>query len=440
MKQQIIWHDFYCFNPYVLNSLYCPDLLKEALTKIEQFRKIRSYTESICKNLEPEDLQLQPSDFASPAKWHLAHTTWFFETFLLKKFSKRYTDFDASYNFYFNSYYESIGKRTPRPHRGLMSRPLAKEVFAYRDYVNKHMELLLDDMTGQENELCMLLEVGFQHEQQHQELLLTDIKYSLSLNPVYPCVIDLSENEPIEHLFPAAAESLSKNLAGQQVSEPEAWIRFPEGIQHTGAGAEGFSFDNEHPRHRVFVEAFSLRKQLVSNGEFLQFMNEGGYEDFRHWHADGRAWVLENEVVSPLYWIKQDGMWFHYTLNGLSSLNMLAPVTHISFYEAFAFAEWAGMRLPTEEEWELASSQLDWGKRWEWTGSAYLPYPGYTHAEGALGEYNGKFMINQMVLRGASIATPENHSRPTYRNFFNPHHRWQFTGIRLAKKHGHIIK
>ncbi len=417
-----------------------PDLLIQSLTRTEQFQEIRAHTESICKNLEPEDLQLQPSDFASPAKWHLAHTTWFFETFLLKKFSKRYTDFDASYNFYFNSYYESIGNRTPRPHRGLMSRPLAREVFAYRQYVNRHMELLLDEMTGQESEFSMLLELGFQHEQQHQELLLTDIKYSLSLNPVYPAVIDLNENDPIIGLFPATEERSVKNLAGQQVMDAEPWMHFSEGIQQIGAGTEMFSFDNEHPRHRVFLEEYSLRKQLVSNGEFLQFMNEGGYEDFRHWHADGRAWVLENEISSPLYWIKQNGMWSHYTLNGLSPLNLQAPVTHISFYEAFAFAEWAGMRLPTEEEWELASGQLDWGKRWEWTASAYLPYPGYSHAEGALGEYNGKFMVNQMVLRGASIATPENHSRSTYRNFFNPHHRWQFTGIRLAKKHGHIIK
>lgn len=433
--------------PIVLQNRILP--LSHLKNSIERFRLVRRHTGSICAKLEAEDLQIQAAEFASPAKWHLAHTSWFYETFMLKKYLPGYRDFNPAFNFFFNSYYESVGKRTPRPHRGLMSRPLATEIFAYRAYIDLHMEELLNLPVSGQDELKMLFELGLQHEQQHQELLLTDIKYALSLNPLYPEVVDLNENA---------------RASGSAGTGSTAWHNFDEGIYLIGASSDpagafaqdpgsteaeasldaddsgntGFSFDNEHPRHRVFLENFSLRKTLVTNGEYLQFMNEGGYNDFRYWHADARPWIAENEISAPLYWIKSSDNWLHYTLSGLQPLELSAPVTHISFYEAFAFAEWAGMRLPTEQEWEAAAGSLNWGQRWEWTSSAYLPYPGYEHAEGALGEYNGKFMINQMVLRGASIATPASHSRITYRNFFNPPLRWQFTGIRLAKKHGTI--
>lgn len=397
-------------------------------TLFERYHLVRKHTESICKNLQPEDLQLQASDFASPAKWHLAHTSWFFETFLLKPHLPDYHVFNESYNFFFNSYYESVGKRNPRPNRGLMSRPYATEIFSYRKYIDEHMEILFSGEQFVDAEFIMLFELGLQHEQQHQELLLTDIKYALSLNPLFPAVYDLQENKSSDK----SILSIGAN------SNIDAWINFEEGIYEIGASGAGFSFDNEHPRHRSFLQSYSVRKNLVTNGEFLEFMIAGGYDNFNYWHADARPWINENEIISPLYWIKQGENWFHYTLNGLCPLNLSAPVTHISFYEAFAFAEWSGMRLPTEQEWEIASTKFNWGERWEWTSSAYLPYPGYEHATGALGEYNGKFMVNQMVLRGASVATPASHSRLTYRNFFNPPLRWQFTGIRLARKHGTI--
>lgn len=397
-------------------------------TLTERYHLVRKHTASLCKNLQPEDLQLQASDFTSPAKWHLAHTSWFFETFLLKPYLPGYHEFNESYNFFFNSYYESVGKRNPRPNRGLMSRPYATEVFSYRKYVDEHMEKLLAGDQLDDAGLIMVFELGLQHEQQHQELLLTDLKYALSFNPLFPAVYNLQENRGGD----------KSELAFAPISNTDAWINFEEGIYEIGASGVGFSFDNEQPRHRSFLESYSVRKNLVTNAEFLEFMNEGGYDNFNYWHADARPWINENEIISPLYWIKQGDDWFHYTLNGLTPVNLLAPVTHVSFYEAFAFAEWSGMRLLTEQEWEIASTKFNWGERWEWTSSAYLPYPGYEHAAGALGEYNGKFMVNQMVLRGASVATPASHSRLTYRNFFNPPLRWQFTGIRLARKHGTI--
>ena len=408
-----------------LKNTVLTEQLSNTLT--EQFRLVRKHTESICKNLHPEDLQLQASDFASPAKWHLAHTSWFFETFLLKPYFAGYNEFNETYNFFFNSYYESVGKRNPRPNRGLMSRPYATEVFSYRKYVDEHMLILLSGEQFDDAGFTMLFELGLQHEQQHQELLLTDIKYALSLNPLFPAVYDLHENRIEDHIEFFEAHS-----------HDNAWISFEEGIYEIGASGSAFSFDNEHPRHKSFLASYSVRKNLVTNREFLEFMNSGGYSNFNYWHADARPWINENEISSPLYWTKKENEWFHYTLNGLTPLNLDAPVTHISFYEAFAFAEWFGMRLLTEQEWEIASTKLNWGTRWEWTSSAYLPYPGFEHAAGALGEYNGKFMVNQMVLRGASLATPASHSRPTYRNFFNPPLRWQFTGIRLARKHGTI--
>lgn len=443
------------------NNILSPSLLN---TLNERYQLVRNHTGDICKNLQPEDLQLQASDFASPAKWHLAHTSWFFETFLLKPHQAGYKEFNPAYNFFFNSYYESVGKRNPRPNRGLMSRPLVSEIFSFRRYVDSQMALLLDTDKFKDPELMMLFELGLQHEQQHQELLITDIKYALSLNPLYPAVLDLKENkgnlvaESVHYSgesaynkdsFHSGESAFNRNSShsgdtghtadlADSGDTAHTFIDITGGIFEIGARGEAFSFDNEHPRHRTFLESFSVRKGLVTNGEYLAFMNSGGYENFNYWHADARPWIADNEISAPLYWLNQDGKWFHYTLNGLSPLNLNAPVTHISFYEAFAFAEWAGMRLLTEQEWEVAAPELNWGERWEWTSSAYVPYPGYQHAAGALGEYNGKFMVNQIILRGASIATSPCHSRITYRNFFNPPLRWQFTGIRLAQKHGNI--
>ncbi|MEJ7847231.1 MAG: ergothioneine biosynthesis protein EgtB [Pyrinomonadaceae bacterium] len=379
----------------------------------ESYEAVRAHTERLCEPLEIEDYIPQPSIDVSPPKWNIAHTTWFFEEMILKKFVPDYKVFDENFGFLFNSYYNSIGTRTVRDHRGDLSRPTVKHVFEYRKYVDEVMlELLSHEVSGELFELVIL---GINHEQQHQELFLTDLKYTLSVNPLFP-VYDKNFNE-IE-----CAES-----------KASAFVEIEEGIYVIGHSGEGFHFDNELGRHKVYLRDFAISRNLVTNAEFLIFIAEGGYKDFRYWHSEGWDWVNKNEVYSPLYWHEKDGEWFNFTLAGLQTLNMDAPVSHLSFYEAAAFAEYKGMRLPTEFEWEAASGEFDWGLRWEWTGSAYLPYPGFSKPPGAVGEYNGKFMINQMVLRGASIATPPGHSRKTYRNFFHPHLRWQFNGIRLAK-------
>lgn len=381
------------------------------------YTDVRSYTEKLCEPLETEDFIPQPMVDVSPARWNIAHTTWFFEEMILKRFVPGYKVFDPNFGFLFNSYYNTIGERTPRDNRGALSRPTVAEVFAYRKHVDEHIHTLL---TGDvESEICDLVILGLNHEQQHQELFLTDIKYTFSVNPLFP--------------------AYRPGFAPEELSEPPAsaggsvFTELEGGIYEIGHTGDEFSFDNELTRHKVYLNDFSISERLVTNGEFLEFINDGGYRDHRLWHAEGWDWVNQNYIVSPLYWHESDGEWSHFTLGGLRKLPPESPVCHVSFYEAAAFAEWKGMRLPTEFEWEAASSKLDWGKRWEWTNSAYLPYPGFSKAAGAVGEYNGKFMVNQMVLRGASIATPSNHSRPTYRNFFHPHLRWQFTGIRLAK-------
>jgi ergothioneine biosynthesis protein EgtB len=378
----------------------------------DYYRSVRAHTELLCEPLEIEDYIPQPVVDVSPPKWNIAHTTWFFEEMILKKFMPDYEVFDKNFGFLFNSYYNSIGDRTKRDHRGALSRPTVKQVFEYRKYVDAQMiELLGDPISNEVGELVIL---GLNHEQQHQELFLTDLKFTFGQNPLFP----------VYHPDFAFDEAATGN---------GGFIEIKGGIHEIGYVGDGFCFDNELARHRVNLEDFAIANRLVTNGEFLEFMNAAGYSSHQWWHSDGLDWIRNEGVNKPLYWYHADNRWRHYTLAGLRDLALDAPVTHVSYYEAAAYAEWKGCRLPTEFEWEAASSQFDWGKRWEWTNSAYLPYPGFKKAAGAVGEYNGKFMINQMVLRGASVVTPEGHSRPTCRNFFDPQLRWQFTGIRLAK-------
>lgn len=384
----------------------------------EEYAAVRQYTEHLCESLEIEDYIPQPTVDVSPAKWNIAHTTWFFEEMILKTFVSNYRIFDPAFGFLFNSYYNSVGERTARDNRGDLSRPTVKRVFEYRKYVDEQMSALLlrDDLA--EPDLVELVTLGLNHEQQHQELFLTDLKFTFAQNP----------------LLPVYRENFAPEELPQDLSSAEAnFVSLPEGIYEIGHKGDSFCFDNEMSRHKVYLHKFDISDRLVTNTEFLEFINDGGYKSHTLWHAEGWDWISREGMQSPLYWHKRDGEWHHFTLGGLRGLHLNAPVCHVSFYEAAAFAEWKGMRLPTEFEWETANEKFAWGSRWEWTNSSYLPYPGFAKPAGAVGEYNGKFMINQMVLRGASIATPPGHSRPTYRNFFHPHLRWQFTGIRLAK-------
>lgn len=379
---------------------------------LDQFQKTRRHSVDLCSPLEIEDYIPQPVDFASPPKWHLSHSTWFFEEMVLKKFIPDYKVFNPHFSFLFNSYYQTLGDRAIRTERGVITRPTVAEVYKYRDYVDSHIsELLQKDDNPHLHELIIL---GINHEQQHQELLITDLKHTFSYNPTFPVY------------------QQGFNLTAQS-NEEEGWVKINEGMYSIGFKGEGFHFDNEEGNHDVFLSEFEISKGLVTNADFLEFIEDGGYSNFKFWLDEGWSWVNENQIKSPLYWKKVDGAWFTYTLEGLKALQPDHILTHISFYEAQAFATWKGHRLPTEFEWEAASPQLKWGKRWEWTYSAYLPYPNFKIAEGAVGEYNGKFMIGQMVLRGSSTATPKGHERLTYRNFFQPKHRWQVTGLRLIK-------
>ncbi|MBW1294398.1 ergothioneine biosynthesis protein EgtB [Aquimarina litoralis] len=373
----------------------------------------RAHTEEICSPLQTEDYVVQPIVDVSPPKWHLGHTTWFFEEFILTKYKTDYKRFHEDFAFVFNSYYESIGKRVVRTNRGNLSRPTVNEVYEYRDYVTNHLQVLLEDINVSE-ELRSLLEIGIHHEKQHQELLLTDIKFILGNNPLLPKYSDTFSESP-------------------NINSSNVYHDINEGIYEIGYKGDEFCYDNELGVHKVFLEAYSIADSLVTNKEYLDFITDKGYEDSLLWHAEAWDWINSKQIKSPLYWHKMDGQYQQYTLQGLKTLDLIAPVTHISYYEAFAFAQWKGERLPTEFEWEVAHKFFDWGLRWEWTESAYLPYPNYSKAPGALGEYNGKFMVNQKVLRGGSIATPQNHTRPTYRNFFHPQLRWQFNGLRLVK-------
>lgn len=382
------------------------------MTFLERYKTVRQRTEDICAPLETEDYVVQPVADVSPPKWHIGHTTWFFETFVLKSYVEGYEEFNSDYNYVFNSYYETVGARVIRTDRGNLSRPTVKDIFRYRKYVDNAMcELLSSNYNEDLNEL---LELGFNHEEQHQELLLTDIKYILGNNPLFPAY-----NSPVSEHHP--------------INSRKEWVRFDEGIYEIGFNGQGFCFDNELGRHKVFIPEFSIASDMVSNRDYIEFIKAGGYQDFRHWHAEGFDWVKNSSVVAPMYWHFIDGEWMHYTFQGLQPVNTDAILNHISFYEASAYASWKGMRLPTEFEWEVASNKITWGSRWEWTESAYLPYPGFKKAPGAIGEYNGKFMVNQKVLRGSSEVTSPGHSRTSYRNFFHPHLRWQYTGIRLAQ-------
>ena len=366
---------------------------------------------SICKPLKTEDYSLQPEIFVSPPKWHLAHSTWFFEQFVLSNFKEDYSNYDDDFAYLFNSYYNNAGQRVLRPNRGLMSRPTVKEVYDYRRYVDKHM---VDFISGNPSSKAQeIIALGIQHEQQHQELFYYDIKYILGHQPTFP--------------------SIENQLRLAEIEQAPNWITIKEGIYNIGHNDDSFCYDNELGRHKVFLNEFEISEQLVTNQDYIAFIEAGAYQNFNLWHAEGWDFIQQHNIKAPEYWHNVDGKWQQYTLNGFHEINLNEPVNHISFYEAHAFAEWKQMRLPTEFEWEIASKYLKYGQLWEWTNSAYLPYPNYSKAPGALGEYNGKFMINQMVLRGASVATVDNHSRPTYRNFFHPEMRWQFSGIRLVK-------
>ena len=430
-----------------------------------RFAAVRALTEALAAPLSDADATLQSMDEASPAKWHLAHTSWFWESFLLREHAPGYRLFDAEWPFLHNSYYEAEGARIARCSRGLLSRPSLAEVLAYRAHVTEAMQALLGDPEHQS-----LIELGLAHEQQHQELLLTDIKHALWRNPLGPAMWQNHPSPSGEGTGVGPVTEGPRLLAGTAPTPTPTptptpplkgrgleWRSHPGGIAHVGRQADGFAFDNEGPAHRVLLEPFALAARLVTNGEWEQFIAEGGYGDARLWLSDGWAWVQREGIAAPLYW--RDGE--HFSHAGWQARDPDAPVTHISFYEADAFATWAGARLPNEFEWEavargqdgaapehdpLSGNQLDtaapplpvggeglFGDCWQFTRSAYLPYPRFRPAAGAVGEYNGKFMSGQVVLRGASCATPRGHSRASYRNFFYPHQRWQFTGLRLAK-------
>ena len=387
------------------------------------FTETRAHTERICKPLQIEDYVVQPIPDVSPPKWHLGHTTWFFEEFILKHYSPGYTLFSDDFAFVFNSYYESIGKRVVRTDRGNLSRPTVEQVYAYRTYVTEALTDLMNlDPSSEVNEL---LTIGIHHEKQHQELLLTDIKYILGNNPLMP-------------LYDGDIR-FGEMPTNKQASDPKhtatktKWLSISEGVYQIGHQGSDFCYDNELGRHKVYLHDYQISEDLVTNRDWIAFIEDDGYNKTLLWHAEGWDWRQTNDIKAPMYWHLIDGSWHHYTFDGLQKVNSSSPITHISYFEAFAFAQWKEQRLPTEFEWEVASEHFDWGSRWEWTESAYLPYPGYTKAPGALGEYNGKFMVNQKVLRGGSLATPSNHTRNTYRNFFQTHTRWQFSGLRLAK-------
>ncbi|RGP41063.1 Hercynine oxygenase [Altererythrobacter insulae] len=390
-----------------------------------RFRETRRLSEALVEPLSDADATIQSMEDASPAKWHLAHTTWFWETFLLRDHADSYQLYDQQFPFLFNSYYEAEGERIARFSRGLLSRPTLQQILDWRAHVDAAMEALLDDPAHAD-----LIALGIAHEQQHQELLLTDIKHALYQNPLGPAMLD-----------PSSAGT-GNRVAG--------WHEHPGGIAMIGHDGSGFAFDNEGPHHRVLLEPFALSKSLITNGEWAEFIADGGYTNPALWLSDGWAWVRENSIEAPLYWRGDK----HFTLQGWLQREPDAPVTHISYYEADAFATWAGGRLPTEFEWEAIGQAFDassgnqlegavgvqprggdslFGDCWQFTRSAYLPYPRFQPAAGAVGEYNGKFMSGQFVLKGASCATVRGHSRASYRNFFYPHQRWQFTGLRLAK-------
>lgn len=388
------------------------------LTQI--YRTVRGHTLALAAPLTAEDCCAQSMPDASPTKWHLGHTSWFFETFVLERWELEFKPFDAAFRVLFNSYYNAVGDKHPRPQRGLLTRPSLNLVLDYRANIDQRLLALLS-ISPTDTELLQLVELGIQHEQQHQELLLTDIKHLFSHNPLLPPYIQKSQSEsPIQDLD---------------------WKVFPGGVVHIGHDGDNFCFDNELPRHQVFLQAFRLASRMVTNGEYADFIAAGGYADSQYWLAEGWDWRVTQQREHPLYWYADGDLWQEFTLHGLAPLDAHRPVVHVSYYEADAYARWAQARLPTEFEWEHAAANHSgtgegliqlFDSAWQWTSSSYAAYPGFRIEPGAVGEYNGKFMVNQYVLRGGSVATPIGHSRATYRNFFQSGVCWQFTGIRLA--------
>lgn len=413
-----------------------PNLSASVASLSERFRRVRALTSALVAPLSDADATVQSMDDASPAKWHLAHTSWFFETFVLRDHVPGYTLHDARFPFLFNSYYEAEGRRHARARRGMVTRPTLDEVLAYRAAVDDAVVAALPGLPDAARELVAL---GCHHEEQHQELLVTDMLHLFSENPLEPALWPVARKVPVA------------------MPGPVSWIECHEQVVEIGHAGAGFAFDCEGPRHRALVPAHAIADRTVTNAEWTAFIADGGYREPRWWLADGWAWVQRERVSAPLYWEQREGAWTRFGLDGRRAIDPAAPVTHVSFFEADAYASWAGARLPTEFEWEAAAAghdpaggnQMDgagaleprpateapafFGDVWEWTGSAYRPYPGFRAAEGAVGEYNGKFMSGQFVLRGGSCATPRGHLRASYRNFFYPHQRWQFTGVRLAK-------
>ncbi len=412
-----------------------PSELSDCSSLLSRYREVRSRSERLCEPLEPEDYQLQSMPDCSPPKWHLAHSTWFFETFLLAPHVPGYRAHDPQFCYLFNSYYDAVGDRWPRPSRGLLSRPTIAEVYRYRRAVDDGLLSLLesaDDRLMQT--IGPLLEIGLNHEEQHQELLLTDLKHAFGLNPLHPSYAPAIDEPRID-------------------AAPMEWDQYSAGVRRIGHDGTGFAFDNEGPRHRTYVGAFALASRPVNNGEYLRFIEDDGYARPEFWLSDGWAARRAGGWSAPMHWHRDGTSFAQFTLRGMQPLDLAEPTCHVSYYEADAYARWAGFRLPTEGEWETAAGDqpvsgnfLDtenfhpsnsgrsiYGDVWVWTASPYSAYPGYRPAAGALGEYNGKFMCNQIVLRGGSCVTPPGHVRPTYRNFFPPDARWQFSGLRLAK-------
>jgi len=408
---------------------------------ISKFKKVRAFTETITEPLETEDYVIQVTENASPAKWHLAHTTWFFETFLLEKEVEDYDPIHPQYSYLFNSYYLQTGVPHSRSRRGNISRPTVKQVFEYRNSINKYVEDLIRNATdGQFKKWGPIIEIGIHHEQQHQELLMTDLKYMFSQNP-----LDIAY-KTVERPRVKSIPDLS-------------WTSFKEGVYEVGHEGGDFGYDNEFPKHKTYIHDFELANRLVTNAEYIEFIESGAYGEPKWWLDEGFSTVRDDGWHAPLYWEKKDGVWWQYTLSGIQKVDPNEPITHVSYFEADAYARWKGFRLPTEQEWEVAAQPLSiegnfadkgylqpvaqqnaegglqqmFGEVWQWTQSSYAPYPGYEPLPGALGEYNGKFMCNQYVLRGGSCATSRSHFRKTYRNFFHANERWQFNGIRLAR-------
>ncbi|QGJ70223.1 Formylglycine-generating sulfatase enzyme [Planctomycetales bacterium 10988] len=433
-------------NPPATNPLSTEPSLRQRLASHYDF--VRSWSELLCEPLHPEDCVIQTMPDVSPTRWHLAHTTWFFETFILAAASENYQPFHPQYGYLFNSYYNTVGEQFPRPQRGFLSRPTLDEVWAYRWAIDDRLlEFIQTCSEASLLQYVPVIEIGLHHEQQHQELILTDIKHVFSCNPLYP-------------VYRSSDDEKDSSLSAEQNPIDLQWKSFEGGVVEIGHQGEAFAYDNEGPRHRVHLESFELADRLVTNGEWLAFLEDGGYQRPELWLSAGWATVQESAWKAPRYWFKQGQDWHHFTLSGLKPLALDEPVCHVSFYEADAFARWLDARLPTEAEWEVAcgdrplqghfveeenfaplpaptapdtSLQQMYGDVWEWTASPYLGYPGYKANPGALGEYNGKFMCNQFVLRGGSCATSKTHIRPTYRNFFDPAARWQFSGLRLAR-------